>query len=384
MERDDALTIARLSPSPAFVVHLGLLRRNLDILDKVQQRSGATILLALKGFAMFGVFPEIRKVLNGVCASSAYEARLGAEEFGREVHSFAPAYKDEEIDALLPLCDHIVFNSFAQWKRYRPVLESASTAVKPGLRINPEHSEGTVTLYDPCAPGSRLGITRAEFAGESLDGITGLHFHTLCEQNSDALERTLQAVENKFGDFLYDMEWLNFGGGHHITREDYDIDRLCRLITHFQQRYNLKIYLEPGEAIALNTGVLVTEVVDILQRGKPIAILDTSVTAHMPDVLEMPYRPEIIGGALPGEKPHTYQLGGMTCLAGDVIGDWSFDQPLNPGDRLVFLDMAHYTMVKTTMFNGVQHPAIATYEPDSNQLNVLRTFGYEDYKNRLG
>lgn len=384
MERDHLVSILRQSPTPAFVVHLGDLRRNLEILREVGNESGATILLALKGFAMHGVFPLLRQYLKGVCASGLHEARLGAEMFKGVVHTFAPAFKEKDLIACLHYSDHLVFNSFQQWEHFRPLVEATEKRVSVGLRVNPEVSTAAVPLYDPCSPGSRLGILRSEFEGRSLDGIEGLHFHTLCEQNSDALEQTLEGFEARFGNFIGSMKWVNFGGGHHITRNDYDRERLIRLVRDFRQRYGVEVYLEPGEAVALNTGLLVTEVLDVLPREKPIAILDTSVTAHMPDVLEMPYRPNIVDGFGPGEKAHTYQLGGMTCLAGDVIGDWSFEAPLTPGRRIAFTDMAHYTMVKTTTFNGVPLPAIATYEPETDTLKVLREFGYESYLDRLG
>lgn len=384
MERDHIVSILRQSPSPAYVVHLGELEKNLRIIANVQEQSGATILLALKGFAMFGVFPLISRYLSGSCASGPHEARLGAEEFKGTVHTFAAGFKEADVVESLIHSDHLIFNSFAQWKRFRPLVESSDKRVSVGLRVNPEVSTGSVPLYDPCAPGSRLGILASEFEGESLDGVEGLHFHTLCEQNSDALEETLQGFETRFGKYIPHMKWINFGGGHHITRDDYDRNLLIDLVREFKNRHGVDVYLEPGEAVALNTGLLVAEVVDVLQRDNPIAILDTSVTAHMPDVLEMPYRPGIIGGADPGEKAFTYALGGMTCLAGDVIGDWSFDQPLKPGDRLAFTDMAHYTMVKNTTFNGIKLPDIATYEPATDTVNVLRKFGYEDYRNRLG
>jgi carboxynorspermidine decarboxylase len=384
MERDHIVSVLRQSPSPAYVVHLGKLEDNLRILADVQDRSGATILLALKGFAMFGVFPLISRYLSGTCASGPHEARLGAEEFKGTVHTFAAGFKEADVVESLKHSDHLIFNSFAQWKRFRPLVESSEKRVSVGLRVNPEVSTGSVPLYDPCSPGSRLGILASEFAGESLDGIEGLHFHTLCEQNSDALEITLEGFEKRFAEYIPQMKWINFGGGHHITRDDYDQDLLIDLVRGFKNRHGVDVYLEPGEAIALNTGLLVAEVVDVLERDKPVAILDTSVTAHMPDVLEMPYRPGIIGGADPGKKAFTYALGGMTCLAGDVIGDWSFDKPLKPGDRLAFTDMAHYTMVKNTTFNGIKLPDIATYEPSTDTVKVLRKFGYEDYRNRLG
>ena len=384
MERDHIVSILRQSPSPAYVINLGELENNLRILDEVQKASGATILLALKGFATFGVFPLVRRYLKGICASGPHEARLGAEEFGGQVHSFSPAFKEEDLKVCLKFSHHLVLNSFAQWNRFRPLIEATKRPVSVGLRVNPEVSTGAVPLYDPCAPNSRLGILRGEFEGQSLEGIEGLHFHTLCEQNSDALEQTLEGFEQRFGEFLPAMKWVNFGGGHHITRADYDRERLVRLVRHFRKSYGVEVFLEPGEAVALNTGLLITTVLDILPRKTPIAILDTSVTAHMPDVLEMPYRPGIVGGHHPGEKEFTYQLGGMTCLAGDVIGDWSFEKPLSIGDRLAFTDMAHYTMVKNTTFNGIQLPAIATYDPEANKLMVLRNFGYDDYRNRLG
>jgi len=379
----DTEKILQLSPSPAYVVDLGRLRYNLAILDHVQQRSGAKILMALKAFSMWSVFPLIRQYLQGVCASSPWEARLGREEFGGEVHSFAAAFKESDVVELLQISDHLVFNSFAQLERFRPVWEKAAGRVSVGLRVNPEHSEGHTPIYDPCAPKSRLGIPLAEFEGKSLAGVDGLHFHTLCEQLFDPLARTARVFEEKFGKFLPGMKWLNLGGGHHITREGYDIDGLVELVKHFKGKYGLEVYLEPGEAIAIGTGVLVSEVLDVVHNEMEIAILDVSATCHMPDVLEMPYRPVITGGGDAGVKAHTYRLAGPSCLAGDVIGDWSFEEPLRPGDRLVFEDMSHYTMVKTTTFNGIQHPAICTWEPDSGELKVVRRFGYEDFKSRL-
>jgi carboxynorspermidine decarboxylase len=375
--------ILQLAPSPAYVVDLGRLRHNLTILDEVQRRSGAKILLALKAFAMWSVFPLIRETLHGVCASSPWEARLGREEFGGEVHSFAAAFKEEDVRELLAISDHLVFNSFAQLERFRPLWEKERGRVSVGLRVNPEHSEGHTAIYDPCAPNSRLGIPRRAFEGKSLAGVEGLHFHTLCEQLFAPLERTAAVFEERFGAFLPQMKWLNLGGGHHITREGYDIDALVELVKYFREKYNVMVYLEPGEAIAIGTGVLVGEVLDVVENGMPIAILDVSATCHMPDVLEMPYRPGITGGCDAGAKAYTYRLGGPSCLAGDVIGDWSFERPLKPGDRLVFEDMSHYTMVKTTMFNGIQHPAICTYEPKTGDLKVIRRFGYEDFKSRL-
>lgn len=369
--------------TPCFVVDLGLIRRNLAILDDVQKRSGARILLAQKAFSMFGIYPLLATVLKGTCASSPNEARLGREFFPGEVHAFAAAYSEQDLRELLAVCDHIVFNSFSQWKRFQALREAAAGRVEFGLRVNPEHSEADVPIYDPCAPGSRLGIRRCDFEGEDLSGVSGLHFHTLCEKNSDSLARTLNAFESKFGDLIPRMKWINFGGGHHITRPDYDRELLCRLITDFRKRYPVDVYLEPGEAVALNTGFLVGTVLDVVRNGMEIAILDTSAAAHMPDVLEMPYRPNVIGAGTPGEKQFSYRLAGASCLAGDVIGDYSFDEPLRPGDRIVFTDMAHYTMVKTNTFNGLPLPSIATWEPETGHLTTLCEFGYQDFKGRL-
>lgn len=370
-------------PSPCFVVDESALKRNLKILDTVQQRTGCKILLALKGFAMFSVFPLLRRTLHGVCASSPHEARLGREEFQKEVHAFAAAYSDADMAELVQLCDHIVFNSFCQRERFRALIEAAPRNISCGMRVNPEHSEGTVPIYDPCGPLSRLGVIRNHFEGQDLSGLEGLHFHNLCEQNADALERTLKSFELKFGEFLSSMKWVNFGGGHHITRPDYDIDRLCRLITDFRHHHDVDVYLEPGEAVALNAGILVATVLDIVNNGMDIAILDTSAATHMPDVLEMPYRPQIVGAAGKDELPYPYRLAGLSCLAGDVIGDYSFQTPLTIGSRLIFLDMAHYTMVKTNTFNGIRLPSIALGNSESGKLTMVREFGYEDFKSRL-
>jgi len=369
-------------PSPCYVVDETALIRNLEILESVQQRTGCKILLALKGFAMFSLFPIIREYLHGVSASSVDEARLGREEFGREVHFCAPAFPDADFDEILSCCNHLVFNSFSFWNRYRSRIQRAGKSVRCGIRVNPEHSEVRVPIYDPCGPFSRLGVTRSNFKPDQLYGISGLHFHTLCELNADSLARTLPVFEAKFGPFLSGMEWVNFGGGHHITRSDYDVNLLCDLINGFKTRYPLEVFLEPGEAIALNTGVLIASVLDVFHNGMDIAILDTSASAHMPDVLEMPYRPVIEGAGMPGDYPHTYRLAGLTCLAGDVIGDYSFPTPLNVGDRLVFQDMAHYTMVKNNTFNGVRLPAIGILTRDGD-FRLVRQFGYADYRNRL-
>ncbi|CAM4115476.1 carboxynorspermidine decarboxylase [Saccharibacillus endophyticus] len=370
-------------PSPCYVLDERLLTKNLELLGSVQERTGAKILLAQKGFSMFAEYPLVGRYLAGVTSSSLFEARLGYEKMGKEVHVYAPAYVDREFDELLSYTDHIVFNSFAQWRKFKDkVLNYPGRKIEVGLRINPEYSELEVPLYDPCSPYSRMGITLENFDESDLEGIDGLHFHTMCEQNSDTLENTLKVVDEKFGHVISKMKWLNFGGGHHITRPDYDVERLIRCIEFARDKYDVQVYLEPGEAIALNTGYLVATVLDTMKNGMDIAILDTSAECHMPDVLAMPYRPNIDGAGMPGEKAITYRLGGMTCLAGDVIGDYSFDRPLQIGDKLVFGDMAHYTMVKNHMFNGVNLPSIASYS-DEEGLKVIREFKFEDYSSRL-
>jgi carboxynorspermidine decarboxylase len=375
-----AIDVSELE-TPCFVTDLGALEANLKLLADVERRAGCTILLALKGFAQWSTFPLVRKYLKGATSSSVAEARLAREELGGEVHAYAPAYSDGEMRELVTLADHVVLNSPAQWRRHRATIERAK--ISAGLRCNHEHQEAETPLYDPAGACSRLGTTRANLRAEDLEGLDGLHFHTLCQNDSDALERAVAAFETKFGDFIPRMKWVNFGGGHHITRPDYDIERLVRVVTAFRKKWNVPVYLEPGEAIALGTGVLVASVMDTFHNGMDIAILDTSATAHMPDVLEMPYRPVIVDGGEPGAKKHTYRLGGMTCLAGDVIGDYSFDRPLAIGDKLVFLDMAHYTMVKTTTFNGVRLPSIATHDPATKRITVHKRFGYRDYRDRL-
>ena len=390
-ERYNGRLACRFDPArvetPAFVVDEGLLVDNLTVLGRVKARTGCRILLALKCFAMFRVFPLLAEVLDGVCCSSPHEAQLGREEFGREVHSFAAAYSAADIEDLALTSDHLVFNSFAQKDRFMPLARQRAAAagrrLEFGLRINPEHSEGAVPLYDPCAPGSRLGIRRADFRTDRLDGISGLHWHNLCEQDADCLERTVAAVEHAFGDVLPRMAYVNFGGGHHITRPGYDLDLLVSIVNRFRERWGVQVYLEPGEAVALNAGYLVATVLDVVNADLPVAIIDASVPAHMPDVLEMPYRPHIIGAGEPGEKGWTCRIGGLSCLAGDVAGEYSFDRPLAPGDRLVFTDMAIYTMVKTNTFNGVQLPSILLYHPDEDRLETVRRFGYEDFKTRL-
>lgn len=370
-----------IDETPAFVVSRDRLEDNLQILDRVQKESGAKILLAQKAFSCWSCYPQIAEVLAGTCASSPHEAQLAFEEFDGEVHSFAAAYSDDDFDQLCFVSDHILFNSFSQWERFRPIA-SKYPNISFGIRVNPQHSEGEVELYDPCAPFSRLGVTKEDFREDMLDGIDGLHFHTLCEQDSFALERTLAAFEEQFGQLIPQMKWINFGGGHHITRNDYDVDHLISLINCFRERYNnIPVYLEPGEAVALDAGVLIATVEDIIHNGMDIAILNTSATCHMPDVLEMPYRPHILNSGTPNEKEHTYRLAGLTCLAGDVIGDYSFDRRLEVGDHLIFCDMAIYSMVKTNTFNGIKLPSI--YVTSKGDTESVRTFTYSDFKNRL-
>jgi carboxynorspermidine decarboxylase len=369
-------------PTPCYVVDERLLQKNLDVLARVQNETGCKILLALKGFSMYATFPQIGKVLSGITSSALNEARLGYEEMGKEVHIYAPAFKESEIDEILSISDHIVFNSFDQLDRFIDKVKSVEgKKVECGIRVNPEYSEITTPIYDPCYVGSRLGVTLSQFDPSKLEFIDGIHFHTMCEQNSDTLERTIEVVEEKFGQYFHQMKWINFGGGHHITRADYDVDRLIRIVNRIKEKYDVQVYLEPGEAIALNTGFLVTEVMDLVTNGMELAITDASAACHMPDVIEMPYRPEIIGAKKPGELPYTYRLGGLTCLAGDIIGDYAFEKPLQIGDRLVFTDMAHYTMVKNNTFNGVNLPSIALANDEG--ITVLKKFGYEDYKRRL-
>lgn len=372
-------------PTPCYVIQEEQLRQNLEILKGVMDRTGCKILLAQKAFSMYEVYPLIAQYLSGTTASGLYEARLGAEEmgipFGKETHIFSPAYKEEEFDEILTYCDHIVFNSFEQLERFGKRAAEAGKSV--GLRINPQYStqEGH-EIYDPCAAGSRLGVTIEKFRPELLKYVDGLHFHTLCEQDAQPLHDTLKEVERQFGEWLPKMKWLNFGGGHHITREGYDIALLERCICDMKEKYDLEIFLEPGEAVALNAGVLLTKVEEIVENSIQIAILDTSAACHMPDVLEMPYRPPLQDGYEAEEKAYTYRLAGPTCLAGDVIGDYSFAEPLKRGDILTFEDMAIYTMVKNNTFNGMRLPAIVLEDKDG-ECRVVRQFGYEDFKMRL-
>ncbi|VUD68057.1 Carboxynorspermidine/carboxyspermidine decarboxylase [Thalassocella blandensis] len=373
-------------PSPCFVVDEVAIENNLKILDRVQQASGAKVLMALKAFSMFSLAPLIRQYLAGTCASGLHEALLGREEFGGEVHTFSAAYKENDLREILNISDHVVFNSYAQWQKFQPVIQEAlqdKPHLKFGLRLNPLHSEGATPLYDPCAPGSRLGIPADQFSKLDLSGISGIHFHTLCEQKFEPLARTLDVIEKQFADVLHQVEWINFGGGHHITAEGYNIDGLIERIIHIRETYNVKVYLEPGEAIAIHTGVLVSEVLDLTFNAMELAILDTSATCHMPDTLEMPYRAHIFNSGEKDEKAYSYRLGGQTCLAGDVMGDYSFDAPLTVGQRLMFDDMSHYTMVKTSTFNGIGLPSIALWNSKTDALRVIREFGYEEFKTRL-
>lgn len=369
-------------PTPCFLVDENRLVQNLAVLRDVAERTGAKILLAQKAFSMFSVYPLLREYLTGTTASGLYEARLGHEEFGGETHVYSPAYAEGEFQEILHYADHIVFNSFTQWKAYGSLARAAGKSC--GLRVNPECSTQPAehAIYDPCSPGSRLGITEENFQPELLGGIDGLHFHTLCEQNADDLVRTVEAFEERFGKYMEGMKWLNLGGGHHITRDDYDVETLVQCLNYLREKYRVQIYLEPGEAVVLNAGYLISTVLEVMKNGKEIAILDTSAACHMPDVLEMPYRPPVFRADEPGKKAFTYLLTGRSCLAGDVIGEYSFDNTLRPGDQVVFEDMALYTMVKTNTFNGVPLPLIAVRRADGTD-EAVRMFGYEDFKNRL-
>lgn len=367
--------------TPYFLVEKKRLLHNLEILKGVQEQAGCKILLAQKAFSMFSSYPLIRRYLAGTTASGLYEARLGKEEFGGETHVFSPAYREEEFQEILSYADDIVFNSPRQVRLYGQRAKAAGKSI--GLRINPECStQGDHAIYDPCSPYSRLGTTLENFDESLLPLLDGLHFHTLCEQGAEDLEITLGAVEEKFGKYLYQMKWLNLGGGHHITREDYDVEKLIAMVKRLKKTYDVEIYLEPGEAVVLNAGFLVSTVLEIIHNGMDIAVLDTSAACHMPDVLEMPYRPPVKNSGLPGEKPFTCRLTGPTCLAGDVIGDYSFDRPLKEGDQVILEDMALYTMVKTNTFNGMPLPDIV-WENTEGKRSLVKRFGYEDFKGRL-
>jgi len=367
-------------PSPSFVCEQDLLEKNLKLLKKIQDEADVNILLALKGFALYSTFDLCKKYLKGCCASGLHEAILAREEFGGEVHTYSPAFKDEEIDEIIELSNHLVFNSFNQLNQFK---SKAFGKTSIGLRINPEYSSVEVDLYNPCAINSRLGITKENFQEDNLEGVEGLHFHALCEQNVDALEGALEAFEKNFSQYFSQLKWVNFGGGHHITRSDYDVEGLIKLLKEFKKRYpHLKVFLEPGEAVGWQTGYLVATVLDVIKNGMNLAILDTSAEAHMPDTLAMPYRAEIRNAGNANEKKYTYRLGGNTCLAGDIIGDYSFDKPLEVGDKIILEDMIHYTMVKTTTFNGIKLPSVVIKVSD-DCYEIVNNFGYNEYISRL-
>jgi carboxynorspermidine decarboxylase len=372
--------------TPCYLLDERVLIKNLQTLENIQKKTGCKILLAQKAFSMFSVYPTIAKYLSGTTASGLYEAKLGYEEMGKpfnkETHIFAPAYLENEIDEILEICDHVVFNSFSQLNKYREKISSLDKKIEIGMRINPEYSEIDTDIYNPCAPCSRLGATLSQFEkyADSIEGLDGLHFHTMCEQNSDTLERTIQIIDDEFGKYISKMKWINFGGGHHITKPGYDIEKLIKCIMFFKNKYGVEVYIEPGEAIALNAGYLVASVLDTMENGMRIAILDASASCHMPDVLEMPYRPNVINSTPNGKA--RYRLTGNTCLAGDVIGDYSFDSRLKVGDKVVFCDMAIYTMVKNNTFNGMKLPSIAIYRENS-EIEIIKSFDYQDFKNRL-
>ena len=374
--------VLKALPTPCYVVDEARLIKNLELLQRVQQEADCHILLAQKCFSMFRLYPLMGEYLAGTTASGIFEARLGHEEMGKENHVFAPAFRDEDMRELVQICDHIVFNSIAQLEKHRSIWQSSKASV--GIRINPECStqEAEHAIYDPCAVGSRLGVTLANFPEQLPEGVEGLHFHTLCEQNSDDLITTFKAFETKFGKFFGQLKWLNLGGGHHITRADYDVEALINLVKYIRSTYGVEVYLEPGEAVALNAGYLVSEVLDIVHNGLDILILDASAACHMPDVLEMPYRPPLRDGFEAKEKAHTYRLSSMTCLAGDVIGDYSFEREIKVGDKLIFEDMAIYSMVKNNTFNGMPLPDIVLLKKDGS-TELVRRFGYEDFKGRL-
>jgi carboxynorspermidine decarboxylase len=363
--------------TPVYILEEKKLRENLELLKYVQNRSGAKILLALKGFAFSASFDLIKEYLHGCCASGLHEAKL-AFEMQKEVHTYSPAFKEDEIDEILSLSNHVVFNSFNQWQKYK---EKAIGKVSCGLRVNPEVSASPTDMYNPCAKFSRLGITKKEFKDDLIDGIEGLHFHALCEQDADALELVLKGFEEQFGYLIPKMKWINFGGGHHITKKGYDVKKLITLIKEFKSRYDVEVYLEPGEAVGWQTGYLLSTVLDIVHNEMDIAILDTSAEAHMPDTILMPYRAEVRGAAKAGEKKHTYRLAGNTCLAGDIMGDYSFDKPLKAGDKIIFEDQIHYTIVKNTTFNGIKLPDLAIQREDGS-LEVVKEFGYKEYRER--
>jgi carboxynorspermidine decarboxylase len=371
-------------PSPAFALEEKLLRKNLELIDWVQKEAGIEIILAFKGFAMWSTFPMVRQYLKGATASSLNEARLCFEEMKTRAHVYSPVYFENEFDELLSYTSHIVFNSVSQFEKYYEKTRQADHPVSCGVRVNPEYSDVETDLYNPSAAGSRLGVGSAEFPDELPEGIEGIHFHVLCESDSFSLEKVLDNLEKKFGKYLHQVKWVNMGGGHLMTREGYDHRHLIQLLKNFKRKYNVHVILEPGSAIVWDTGVLVSTVQDVVEhKGIKTAILNVSFTAHMPDTLEMPYRPKIVGASEPSEvSKHLYRLGGVSCLAGDYMEVYDFGKALKPGDLVVFKDMIHYTMVKTTMFNGVNHPAIAI-RTEENRLKIIREFSYKDFKGRL-
>lgn len=370
-------------PSPCYVIDEDRFRKNLSLIKNIADESGAEIILAFKGFAMWGVFPILKEFVKGAAASSPDEARLCFEEIGSPAHTYSPVYSESSFKDILKYSSHITFNSLAQYDKFSNIIKNHSKKMSAGLRINPEFSEVSTGLYNPCSPGSRLGITAGQLGGKLPDGIEGLHFHVLFESDSYALEKVLKVVEAKFGSYLRHIKWINMGGGHLMTRKNYDKAHLIKIIRDFRKKWGIHIILEPGSAFAWETGELVATVEDIVEnQGIKTAILDVSFTAHMPDCLEMPYKPAIAGSVDPAEGRPVYRIGGNSCLSGDVMGDWSFEKELNPGDRIIFLDMIHYTMVKTTTFNGVHHPSIGMWTLDE-KFRLIREFGYEDYKNRL-
>lgn len=377
------IDFSQLPHTPCYICEESLLEKNLQLLQRVQKESGAKVILALKGFAMWSTFDLVGKYLQGCTASGLHEAKLAREKMNKEVHTYSPAFKDDEIEEIARISDDIVFNSPSQFHRFYDRVKAINPAISVSLRVNPEYSSSPVDLYNPCGIYSRLGTTIANFDASLLSKLDGLNFHALCEQNVDALEGVLEAFEAKFGSYIDGLKYVNFGGGHHITRSDYDVDRLIEVIKAFKARYNnITVYLEPGEAVGWQTGPLVASVLDIVHNGMDIAILDTSAEAHMPDTLAMPYRAEVRGSAQAGEKPYTYRFGGNTCLAGDIMGDYSFDEPLKIGDKVIFEDQIHYTFVKNTTFNGIKLPSLAIWTKEGT-LNIVHEFGYEEYENRL-
>lgn len=377
----DPRYLSTIIPSPCYVCDEAKLKTNLELMHEVQARAGVDIILALKGFSMWSTFGLVKQYLKGATASSVWEAKLAKYEMGKEVHAYSPAYKAQDMDELVTLCEHISFNSLSQWQQFKD--QVLSHKVSAGLRVNPENQEADTPLYDPCAPGSRLGILASQLDGQDLSGIDGFHVHNLCECDSYATERTLNAIDEKFGDYLPSLSWLNLGGGHLMTKSGYDVEHLISALIKFKTKYpHLRIIMEPGSAVAWQAGPLIAEVVDVVENDGLIAILDISATAHMPDVLEMPYRPVISGAAVADEKAYTYRIGGNSCLAGDVIEKYSFDKALQVGDRLIFEDMLHYTMVKTSFFNGVEHPAMGIIK-ENGDFDLVKTFTYEDFRNRL-